>query len=298
MNNLRFKAKFLALSIFVQLPFGPVWVFAADKAVSEPADTLRVMTYNLRFASATGANAWPERGPLMHELIEKISPDLMGTQEGLHDQLMDIGNDLPGFSWIGVGRDDGRQAGEFMAIFYRKSRLEPLSTNYFWLSDTPEVAGSTTWGNKNRRMVTTVRFRDLQTRKEFYAMDTHFDHEVQLAREKSAELVREKVAELKTTLPILLIGDFNAGAGKNKAYHMLVYDKFFEDTWDLAKDKKGEGLGTFNGFKAVPQNGVRIDWILVKGKCIVLSEQIETFSKEGKFPSDHCPVIADVRLSE
>lgn len=270
---------------------------AADSP-GQPSDSLRVMTYNLRFASSTGANAWPQRRPIMHELIETISPDLMGTQEGLHDQLTDIAHDLTGYAWIGVGRDDGKSAGEFMALFYRKSRLEPISTNYFWLSDTPEIPGSTTWGNKNRRMVTTVRFKDLKTRKDFYAMDTHFDHEVQIAREKSAELVRKRIADLKTTLPILLIGDFNAPAGKNKAYQMLVDDKFFDDTWNLAKERKGEGLGTFNGFKAVPQNGNRIDWILIKGKCNVDREEIAMFSKDGKFPSDHCPVVADLRLSD
>jgi len=262
-----------------------------------PDGTLCVMTYNLRFASATPPDAWPDRRPLMQELIRKISPDVMGTQEGLFGQVKDIAADLPGYEWIGVGRDDGKEQGEFMAVFYRKARLEPLATNYYWLSDTPEVAGSTTWGNKNRRMVTTVKFRDLQTHQEFHLLDTHFDHQVQMAREKSAELVRKRVADLKPTLPVLLIGDFNAAAGQNKAYHLLVDDGFFADTWKLARERRGEGLGSFNGFKAVPTNNVRIDWILARGKVEVDSEAIDTFSRDGKFPSDHCPVIARLRLT-
>jgi endonuclease/exonuclease/phosphatase family metal-dependent hydrolase len=256
------------------------------------------MTYNLRYASSTPPNAWPQRRPLMAELVRTISPDLLGTQEGLVQQLKDLAADLSGYEWIGVGRDDGREKGEFMAVFYRKGRLAPLATNYFWLSDTPEVAGSSTWGNENRRMVTNIRFRDLQTEKEFFLLDTHFDHKIQLAREKSAALVRKRVEALNTTLPVLLIGDFNAAAGQNKAYHSLVDDNFFQDTWKLAKERRGEGLGTFNGFHAVPTNGVRIDWILVQGKATVESEEIVTFSRDGQFPSDHCPVVAWLRFEE
>ena len=183
-----------------------------------------------------------------------------------------------------------------MAVFYRKARLQPFSTNYFWLTDTPEVPGSTTWGNKNRRMVTAVKFHDRAASRDFYLLDTHFDHEVQLAREKSAELVRKRVEALGTNLPILLIGDFNAGAGQNKAWHQLMDDHFFTDTWDIAKERRGDGLGTFNGFKAVPTNGVRIDWILVRGNASVDREEILSFSRDGKFPSDHCPVIARLRF--
>ena len=140
----------------------------ADETNRHAPGTLCVMTYNLRFASPVPPNAWPQRRPIMRELIQNVSPDLIGTQEGLHHQLQDMASDLPTYDWIGVGRDDGLEKGEFMAVFYRKKRLEPMTTNYFWLSDTPEVAGSSTWGNKNRRMVTTVKFRDLQTKQEFY----------------------------------------------------------------------------------------------------------------------------------
>jgi len=258
--------------------------------------SLCVMTYNLRFASPTGPNAWPKRRPLMHDVITNVAPDVIGTQEGLFEQLKDIAADLPDYSWIGVGRDDGKEKGEFMAVFYRKARLQPMTTNYFWLSDTPEIPGSTTWGNKNRRMVTTIKFHDLNTKKDFYLLDTHFDHEVQLAREKSADLVRQRVADLKTSLPILLIGDFNAGAGTNKAYFQLTGDKFFSDTWNIAKQRRGEGFGSSNSFKAVPRNGPRIDWILLRGHAEVDSEEIVTFSRDGQFPSDHCPVVARMKL--
>jgi endonuclease/exonuclease/phosphatase family metal-dependent hydrolase len=290
MTGPNFAAWLLLASALPNLP----QLGAAESA--GPEGTLCVVTYNLRFASATPPNAWPDRRPLMRDLIQKISPDVMGTQEGLAHQLKDIAEDMPGYSWVGVGRDDGQDRGEFMAVFYRKARLQPLTTNYYWLSDTPEVPGSSTWGNQNRRMVTTLKFRDLQTRQEFYLLDTHFDHQIQMAREKSADLVRQRVTALNTTLPVLLIGDFNATAGQNKAYHSLVDDGFFVDTWKIARERHGEGLASFNGFKGIQTNSVRIDWILGRGKMTVDSETIDTFSRDGKFPSDHFPVIARLRF--
>jgi endonuclease/exonuclease/phosphatase family metal-dependent hydrolase len=273
----------------------PVILHAANP-VPTGSNSLCIMSYNLRYASSRPPNAWPERRPLMKEVINSRSPDLIGTQEGLFQQLNDLAADLPDYSWIGTGRDGGNK-GEFMAIFYRKARFEPLATNHFWLSDTPEVPASSTWGNSNRRMVTWVRFLDRASRREFYHFNTHFDHEIQLAREKSAQLVRERVTALNTSLPVLLTGDFNAGA-KNKAYELLVGDRFFLDTWDLAKERRGEGLGTFNNFRAVPQNNTRIDWILVRGPVTVDAEEIVTFSRDGHFPSDHCPLVTWLRLGE
>jgi endonuclease/exonuclease/phosphatase family metal-dependent hydrolase len=232
----------------------------------------------------------------MQECIRKVSPDLFGTQEGLYPQLKDIAADLPAYNWIGLGRDGGSK-GEFMAIFYRTSRFDPLAFDHFWLSDTPEIIGSSTWGNSNRRMVTWVRFLDRDTNREFYLVNTHFDHQVQGAREKSAELIRKRVAALNTTLPVILTGDFNA-AESNKAHEILLAQDFFTDTWQAARERRGEGLGTFNGFKAVPKNNTRIDWILTRGTVTVEAEEIVTFSRDGHFPSDHCPLVAWLRLAD
>jgi endonuclease/exonuclease/phosphatase family metal-dependent hydrolase len=164
---------------------------SARAATNTSAPSLCVMTYNLRFANMNKGEAWPTRRPIMHELIQKISPDIFGTQEGVYHQLNDVAADLPDYDWIGLGRDGGSK-GEFMAIFFRKSRLEPLEFDHFWLSDTPDVIGSTSWGNKNRRMVTWIKFRDRSNGQEFYFWNTHFDHLIQDAREKSAELVRKR----------------------------------------------------------------------------------------------------------
>ena len=283
----------LAALLLALAPEGTLAEAQSDS--SADAGVLRVMTYNLRFASPKGPNAWPDRRPLMRECIQSVSPDIIGTQEGVYGQLKDLATDLPEYDWIGLGREGGSR-GEFMAIFFRKSRLDPVAFDHFWLSDTPNLVGSSTWGNSNKRMVTWVRFLDKANKTEFYLFNTHFDHQVQVAREKSAGLVRERVQALGDTTPVILTGDFNAGAD-NKAHAILVEDGFFSDTWDQAKEKVGEGLGTFNGFKAVPKNNTRIDWILSQGKVSVEREEIVTFSRDGQFPSDHCPLLARIRLN-
>lgn len=276
-----------------------LWLLARPVHADPPTNTtppwLAVMTYNLRYASSTPPNAWPQRRPIMRELLQQFAPDVMGTQEGVYGQIKDLAADLADYEWIGTGRDGGSR-GEFMAVFYRKARLEPLAFDHFWLSDTPAVIGSTTWGNSNRRMVTWVKFRDRATGGEFYLFNTHFDHEVQPAREKSAELVRQRVTALDTKLPVLLIGDFNAAAGSNKAYEILTGDKFFADAWLLAGERRGEGTNTFNGFRPPRRDGVRIDWILARGEVMVAQAETVTFARDGQFPSDHFPVVARLRL--
>ncbi len=272
-------------------------LFAAPlPAATNAPTTLTVTTYNLRYASATPPDAWPQRRPLMAELLRQLAPDVLGTQEGLYAQIKDLAGDLPEYDWIGLGREGGSR-GEFSAIFYRKSRLEPLAFDHFWLSDTPEVINSTTWGNPCRRMVTWAQFRDRLTGQKFYVFNTHFDHQVQAAREKSANLIRQRITALKTQLPVLLIGDFNSVAGANQAYAILTADKFLSDAWLTAPERQGDGLNTFNGFRRVEKQGQRIDWILTRGPVTVQRAEISPFSRAGQFPSDHCPVTVKLQLT-
>lgn len=276
------------------------WMLAAGIAnaaedAARPAAPLCVMTYNLRYASQTPPNAWPQRRPLVKTCIERVRPDVIGTQEGVYAQLKDVATDLPEYDWIGLGRDGGSR-GEFMAVFYRRDRLEPLEYDHFWLSDTPLVMGSATWGHSNRRMVTWVRFKDRQNGAEFYFWNTHLDHAVQPAREKGAALIRDRVAALKTKLPVLLVGDFNAEAGVNPAYHTLVGENGFTDTWSQAKVRRNDRMNSFNGFGQPKEAGVRIDWILGRGVVEVSASEIVTYSEGGQFPSDHFPVVAWLTL--
>ena len=144
-----------------------------------------------------------------------------------------------------------------MAIFYRKERFEPLEFEHFWLSDTPNVIGSTSWGNTNRRMATWVRFKDRRTSRELYVWNTHLDHAVQVAREKGAALIRQRMETLGTTIPIVLLGDFNATAGANKAYDILIGGQFLSDAWKAAAERRGDAVNSFHDFRG-PTPGDRM----------------------------------------
>ena len=254
------------------------------------------MTYNLRYASDTPPNSWPERLPVAVAMLRELKPDVMGVQEALWRQVCDLETALPHYGWIGLGRDGGSR-GEFMAVYFKQDRLQPLAFDHFWLSDTPAVIASTTWGNTNRRMVTWVLFQDKKTGKRFYYWNTHFDHQIQKAREKSAQLVMDRIGQLTDRLPIVLVGDFNAAHDSNPVYGMLVNPRGFTDTW-VSAEERGKEFGTFHGYRAPQPDGKRIDWILSRGSVKALRSQIVTYNQNGQYPSDHFPVVADIVLSE
>ena len=291
MNKISFILVLLLGALSQPLPI------SAAETQPQKAAALTVMTFNLRYASPKPPHSWPQRRPLMRECIQKMAPDIFGTQEGLYGQLKDLAVDLPQYAWIGLGRDGGSR-GEFMAIFYLTNRFEPLEYDHFWLSDTPEVMGSTTWGNSNRRMVTWVRFLDRSSQRQFYFFNTHLDHQIQPAREKGAALIRQRIEKLQTKLPLLLVGDFNAVAGANKAYDILVQDDFLIDTWKSAAERRGEGYNTFHGFNPPRKDGARIDWILATPGIKTDWIEIVHYERDGEYSSDHLPVVARIHLPQ
>ncbi len=272
----------------------PILHLLPATAASAPME-LKVMSFNLRYASTNRPNAWPDRRPVMKVCIESRNPDVLGTQEGLYPQLQDMSADLPGYAWIGTGRDGGSR-GEFMAVFYKKNRLEPLEYDHFWLSDTPNVIGSAHWGNTNRRMVTWVRFRDRQTSRQFYVMNTHLDHAIQAAREKGAKLILERAAILGASLPLVLIGDFNAEPGKEPTHDLLTQGGFFRDAWQETTVRKNEGFSTFHDFGGRVPGSFRIDWVMLHGPWKCREAETVIFSRKGQFPSDHHPVLTYLHL--
>lgn len=259
-----------------------------------PGD-LHVMTFNLRYAGVDGPHAWVDRRPVVHSLLASERPDLIGTQEGLAGQLDDVRADLgPGYGFVGTGRDGGR-LGEFTAIFYRVERLTALEHGVFWLSDTPDVVGSNTWGARCVRTVTWVRFLDPGTGGQFYAVNTHLDHISGYARHRAAALIRDRLAAFGTGLPVVLTGDFNTAAGADSpAYRLLTGDGGLVDAWTVAR-RRGPGYGTWHGFGPVVADGPRIDWILVTPDITVEAAAVNLFRAGDRYPSDHLPVQARVR---
>ena len=281
-------------SFFAVLLLGCVLTTGLTAATPAPLE-LKVMTYNLRFASETPPNAWPERRPFMQALITREAPDVFGTQEGLYGQLRDLAAGLPNYEWIGLGRAGGSKD-EFAAIFFRRDRFEPVAFDHFWLSDTPDVVGSITWGHTYRRMVTWVRLREKSSGKEFYFWNTHFDHQVEEARQKSAALIRDRLAQLDPTVPLVVVGDFNCLAGRSRAYDILTQEAGLADTWTLAPQRQNEELNSFNDFKPGRYRGERIDWILARRPVTVSAAGVVSYDESSPYPSDHYPVTATIRF--
>lgn len=287
------RRTFLASTAVVAATAVPTTIAQAQVSKPKPEAALDVMSYNLRYAAATGPNNWPTRRPLVRDLLLQERPDVFGTQEGVYPQLKDLAADLPEYRWIGLGRDGGSR-GEFMAVFYRPDRLEPLGFDHFWLSDTPEVMGSSTWGNSNRRMVTWVRFEDRRTNKTFQFWNTHFDHQIEVARQKSANLVRERMAKASEPEPLLLVGDFNAYSGNSRSYEILTKEAGLTDTWHAARTRINEDADSFNDFGTLHRESRRIDWVLFRGKAEVDHAAVVTTQSGTQWPSDHCPVTARI----
>ncbi|MEV5978561.1 endonuclease/exonuclease/phosphatase family protein [Streptomyces sp. NPDC052114] len=261
-------------------------------AVERPGRRLEVMSFNLRYASATPPNSWPERRPVTRELLRRARPHVIGTQEGLYQQVRDIAADLgPHYDWLGTGRAGGSRD-EFMTVYYDTRRLAPVAYDHFWLSDTPDVIGSNTWGGGSIRMVTWVRFHDLRTDRELYVLNTHLDNASQNARARAARLIVERIGRLDASLPVIVTGDFNVAAHKNPVYETLL-GAGLVDTWDAA-DRRGKAYATFHGYKPLTPDGDRIDWILASRGTQVHEASINTFSLDGQFPSDHLPVQASL----
>ncbi|SFQ51760.1 Metal-dependent hydrolase, endonuclease/exonuclease/phosphatase family [Amycolatopsis arida] len=262
-------------------------------------DTLHVVSFNIRYdaGAAPGTpDSWTDRRPVLARFLEIEQPTALGVQEALYHQVKEVAADLPRYyDWIGLGREGGGR-GEFMAVYYDTRRLEPRDFDHFWLSDTPALIGSTSWGNTVVRMVTWVRFRDRRTSREFVHLNTHFDHRSENSRQRSAELVLDRVRGVEEGLSVLVTGDFNTPAGDSESYRVLVTDGGLVDTWTAAARRLTPAWGTFPNYRDPVLDGPRIDWVLGDDRVEVLRAAINPFRVDGRYPSDHVPVQALVRL--
>lgn len=263
-------------------------------------DRLHVMTYNLRVPLDPSPHSWADRRPLVRKLLRRESPTVLGTQEGLFEQAQDILEDLgPAYNWIHLFREGG-STGEGMTVLYDQRRLKPMAYDHLWLSDTPRLIGSRSWGNNYVRMLTWVRFRDRKTGKSFVHLNTHFDHQSEPSRQHSAAMVRDTLAGLRSRFdgdPVIVTGDFNSSAETSRSYEILVTTGDLADSWKHAEHQLTKTYKTFNGWNPTPlDNGRRIDWVLTSPEVVVEQTAINTWAPEGNLPSDHWPVQALLRL--
>jgi endonuclease/exonuclease/phosphatase family metal-dependent hydrolase len=272
----------------------------ASQTPAKDATHVRVMSFNIRYDEPLDKeNAWPNRRKLVASMIRFHHADLVGVQEALKRQLDDFSELLPDYAWVGVGRADGKAGGEFSAILYLKSRFKVLESATFWLSETPDIP-SKSWDAALPRIVTWVKFSDKQTGKIFFHFNTHFDHLGMRSREESARLLLHRIELLARRLPVVVTGDFNF-TESSYAYEILTAKAAdsknatlaLRDARYLSEHGHYGPTSTFNEFKRLVPNK-KIDYVLVKGNVRVLQHGALSDTWDGRFPSDHLPVLAEV----
>jgi len=262
-------------------------------------DALKVMTLNLRYDNPRDSlNAWPNRAAMVCNFIKEGKTDVFGMQEVLLNQYEVLDSALDEYASVGVGRSDGAKGGEMNPVFYRKERFDMVRTKTFWLSETPEIAGSQAWGAGLPRIVTWMELVNKETHNHFFFFNTHFAHDSDSARIMSSRLLLAKVDSIASGFQFIITGDFNQ-IPTSKGYEILTGPAesipLLRDAYVIS-DKNPDGPAyTFNGFSDRQGSG-RIDYIFVKDGMKVV-EHSTIVKKENKvYISDHWPVEAIVSL--
>ena len=266
-------------------------VFVLSLSIVHAADTLRVMTFNVRLpVKGDGVNYWDNRRDLAVETIRRRAPDLMGTQELYFVQGEYIVEKLPEYAWFGLSRR-GNHEDEHMGVFYRKDRLKVTDSGNYWLSETPDVAGSMSWGINYSRLVTWAVFEDTRNGRRFLYYNTHFPHRDtdEEARINCAKIIAERLRARPPDETILLTGDFNTDV-ERQPHRVLTEQINLRDAWRDVAAPAGP-KGTFHEFKGSP-GADRIDWVLYRGGLKPVSVETITDNVDGRYPSDHFPVLA------
>ena len=270
---------------------------------------LQLMSFNLRYESPDDRDlhAWRQRVVGVVKMIRRLQPDCIGVQEALHGQVADLWASLPDYEFYGVGREDGQRAGEYSGIFYRRERFraDPADCGTFWLSGTPAIPGSRTWGNEFTRVAAWVRLVDLATGRGFYVFNSHWDHQNQQSRERAALLIAQRIDQrAHPAEPLALIGDFNSSEANPGVVYLTgkpvslvgspqVWANGLQDTYH-ALHPGGNKRRTLHFWSGSLEGMLKVDYILVSRGAKI--EVAEIISEDQPVLSDHFPVTARVKF--
>ncbi len=267
-------------------------------SVKAQENMLSVLTYNIRLATPGDApNIWDARKENVFSVIIAASPDVFGLQEAVYEQVADMEKAFPGYTRIGSGRDDGKDAGEFSPLFYKSQKFKLLTSGTFWLSQTPLVAGSRGWDAACNRVVSWIELKENISGRIFFVFCTHFDHMGEIARRNSARLLIHALDSLAGSKPAVVLGDFNSIPGSEP--YLIITDlsdpHHLADTRPISLKTEGPEY-TFTGFSVTGQHGGRIDYVFVKHIVKVNSYTVNPQNNGEYYPSDHLPVGAILQL--
>jgi endonuclease/exonuclease/phosphatase family metal-dependent hydrolase len=279
------------LRILIALMLLPVNLFAGKHG------EVRVMTFNIRYNNpGDGIYSWEARRHMVVKVIREANPGIIGLQEVLKGQLEHLATDLPAYMAFGVGRDDGRNAGEFSPVLFDTARYSLLKGSVFWISETPAIPGSISWNSACTRIVTWVCLAGKRDRDTLYVFNTHFDHISREARENGARMLVEAIDSLCPSYPAVITGDFNS-TDSTAAYRILTSGSpvTLFDTRRSAPDHS-EISTTFIGFPADPDKREVIDFIFINTQLKTRSYRIIPYNEAGRYPSDHLPVLVNLEI--
>lgn len=251
-----------------------------------------VMTFNVRYGAADdGENHWDHRKEILFDVMAEHGADVIGLQEALSFQIRQIKRALPGYKVITAGRDDGQQGGEACPILYRGDRYRAADSGTFWFSNMPWKPGSKHWGNRLPRICTWARLTEIATGESFFVYNLHLDHQSQESRQYSLELLAKEILKREPTGPVIVMGDFNMDTD-NAAMAALP----MTDVWRFLHPN-GVGVTTYHAFGDQPE-GPFLDHILIDEAIKIIEVAIDIRAFAGRYPSDHFPVIARLRVND
>jgi endonuclease/exonuclease/phosphatase family metal-dependent hydrolase len=300
---IRYKTLFL-LTLFIFVPISNsaknvMFSFILNEVQNSNSNRLRVMTYNIRFDNPTdGVHAWPNRKELVASVIRFHKADIIGVQEALEHQIQDLMELLPGYDWVGVGRNED-EGGEFSAILYRSSVVTVKAAQTFWLSESPDEPGSQSWDSSLPRIATWAHFVTSSEERELFVLNTHFDHRGEQARLESAHLIKEQTSRLANGLPVIVMGDLNATSEQPPLALLsdtpLPDGRSLHDGFVHSLQPHHGPASTWTGFTKIEADR-RIDYIFASEDLPIYYHAILTDKLEDRYPSDHLPVLVEVGL--
>jgi endonuclease/exonuclease/phosphatase family metal-dependent hydrolase len=259
--------------------------------------SVRVMSLNLRYDNPLdGPNAWPHRRDWLAEIVRREAAEMIGMQEARRPMIDDLTRRLPLMGWYGRGRDDGQDGGEFVPVFWNRERFEPEGRGVFWLSETPEMPGSRGWSAPLPRITTWVQLRERGTGRTLTVFNTHLDYESPASREQAARLIRERMRPHTESDLLLLTGDLNSTLADPPLQILTAPTDagtpFLYDSRAVSHEPPTGPDSTWNGFRQIVP-GRRIDYILTHRPEVVRRHATLADQADGRFPTDHLPVLAE-----
>lgn len=259
------------------------------------SQNLIIGTYNLRYANPNDTgNLWVNRAPLIESMIRFYDFDILGTQEGLIEMINDLSKNLPQYERYGIGRDDGKDAGEHSAIFFKKDKFTLLNHGDFWLSQTPGKPSLGWDATCCNRICSWVYLQDKKSKKKFYVFNTHYDYQKDLARNESSKLILKEIKMIAGNEPVIFMGDLNGG-NESTWYKAVAGSGILKDTYTEAKYPLA-GNPTYQDFGKAISDSEIIDHIFVSKNFLVKRWGILSNTFHGKYPSDHFPVLSEIDL--